>query len=730
VIEMENIPFRENFWNIPEALHIVAYVTMAVAVFLLLWQIGQRVAMWLGGAPLDRRDRLGQRLWRLVLFVGAQWRLFRRSFGGIMHAGLFYGMLVLFIGTAVATVDADIVPILRGPIYLAFEFALDLFGLFLIVGVVMGAGRRIVHQARGGRTRIGGPTLERRFYYTLGLLFVVAVAGFLVEGVRLAVMQPWWGAYSFVGWGVAQVFLATGWTEPVLRSVHTGLWLFHLFSVALLIALLPRTSLWHVLAAPANVFFSSLEPKGLLPAAPAPTRDDGSGVGHIADFPWKALLDFDSCTECGRCEGVCPAATSGAPLSPRSLIIALREQMLANHRLLQAKGRERIRLLWARNGDASVRHDGVKGGHSSTNGPAASFATDGKSLIGDVISPDALWSCTTCRACMEECPVLIEHVPTIVNMRRFLVGQGQIEERLQDALTALARYGNSFGQSDRARAFWTRGLPFKVKDARHQPVEYLWFVGDYASYDPRAQEVTRGVAHLFHEAGLDFGILYESERNSGNDVRRVGEEGLFELLAEKNIATLRRCTFAKIVTTDPHSYNALKNEYPALGASYPVVHYTELLWQLIQDGRLPLRARLSDRVTYQDPCYLGRYNGIYEEPRQILRTLGLEIVEMPENRERALCCAAGGGLIWLEDRPGVRERPTERRVREAAALDGVSTLVVACPKDMAMFQDAVKTAGREGKLVVRDLAQLVVEAVQPGSLYEVKPARVELLKAA
>ncbi|GAB4570278.1 MAG: heterodisulfide reductase-related iron-sulfur binding cluster [Anaerolineae bacterium] len=718
---MENIPFRENFWNIPEALHIVAYVTMAAAVLILLWQVAQRVLMWLGGQPVNRRDRPGQRLWRLVQFVGAQWRLFRRSFGGIMHAAIFYGMLVLFIGTAVATVDADIVPILRGPAYLIFEFTLDLFGLFLIVGIAMGAGRRIVHQVRGGSTRLGGPTLDRRFWYTLGLLFVVAVAGFLVEGVRLAVMQPPWGIYSFVGWGIAQAFLAAGVAEPALRSIHVGLWLFHLFAAAVLIATLPRTTLWHVLAAPVNVFFSSLEPKGALPA-PATATDGAMGVGRITDFSWKALLDFDSCTECGRCEGVCPAALAGTPLSPRQLMVTMREHMLENRQLLQARGLERMRAWRSR--------DGAAGDRAPSDGSAAPESADGRALVGDVFSADALWACTTCRACMEECPILIEHVPTIVNMRRFVVSQGEIEERLQDALMALTRYGNSFGKSDRMRAQWTRGLPFKVKDARRQPVEYLWFVGDYASYDPRAQEVTKAVALLFQEAGLDFGILYESERNSGNDVRRVGEEGLFELLAEKNIAALERCTFEKIVTTDPHSFNALKNEYPALGANYPVVHYTQLLWQLIQEGRLPLRKPLHERVTYQDPCYLGRYNGIYEEPRQVLRALGLEVVEMPRHRDRALCCAAGGGLIWLEDRPGVKERPTESRIREAAGLDGVSTLVVACPKDLAMFQDAVKTTGYEGRIAVRDVAQLVIEAVQPGGMKEAEPEPVQLPKAA
>ena len=315
-------------------------------------------------------------------------------------------------------------------------------------------------------------------------------------------------------------------------------------------------------------------------------------------------------------------------------------------------------------------------------------------------------------------------------MRRFLVSQGQVEERLQDALMALTRYGNSFGQSDRARARWTQGLPFKIKDARREPVEYLWFVGDYASYDPRAQEVTRTVATLFHEAKLDFGILYEGERNAGNDVRRVGEEGLFELLVEKNIATLKRCTFGEIVTTDPHTYNTLKNEYPDFGASYPVIHYTELLWRLIQEGRLPLRTKVRARVTYQDPCYLGRYNGVYEEPRQVLKALGVELVEMPRSRDRALCCAAGGGRIWMEDQPGIQERPSECRIREVTALDRVSTLVVACPKDLVMFLDAVKTTGYEGKIAVRDLAQLVAEAVQPGGLREEEPTHIPVAKAA
>jgi Fe-S oxidoreductase len=309
------------------------------------------------------------------------------------------------------------------------------------------------------------------------------------------------------------------------------------------------------------------------------------------------------------------------------------------------------------------------------------------------------------------CPVFIEQPRAIVDLRRYLVSQGQIDKKLQDALGSLNRYGNSFAKSDRMRARWTQGLEPKIKDARKEEVDYLWFVGDYASYDPRVVEVTSATARLFQRAGLSFGILYEAERNAGNDVRRVGEEGLYELLREKNQQALGAAKFKAILTTDPHTLNALKNEYP-LASGVTVRHYTEVLDELIQQGRLPVKPKLTGRVTYHDPCYLGRYNGVYEPPRRILGALGVELAELPRHRERSFCCGAGGGRVWMEDTPGVKERPAESRVREAAALPGVSTLVVACPKDIVMFRDAVKTTGNEGKLAVKDIAELVVEALE------------------
>jgi Fe-S oxidoreductase len=297
-------------------------------------------------------------------------------------------------------------------------------------------------------------------------------------------------------------------------------------------------------------------------------------------------------------------------------------------------------------------------------------------------------------------------------MRRFLVLEGDVDPQLQDALANLGRYGNSFGKSDRMRARWSKPITPKLKDARREEVDYLWFVGDYASYHASMIEKSLLMVDIFKEAEVDFGILYDGERNSGNDVRRVGEEGLFEMLAEKNTLTLSKSSFNTIVTTDPHSYNTIKNEYSENGNDrYSVIHYSEFLDQLIRSGKLPISRQLDQKVTYHDPCYLARYNDETEAPRRVLSALGCELVEMPRHGKDTFCCGAGGGRIWMEDPPEVTERPAEIRVKEAASLPGVSILVIACPKDLVMFQDAVKTAGLEDKLVVKDLIEVVAEAV-------------------
>ena len=436
-----------------------------------------------------------------------------------------------------------------------------------------------------------------------------------------------------------------------------AMWWVHMITVLGFLAYLPYSKHLHLLAAPFGVFFGALQ-KGSMPAA-------SEGAAHRNEFTWRQLFSGLACAECGRCDRACPSLNSGSELSPKMLMHHVKELVRSN----------------------------------------------GRSLVGDALKAEQIWACTTCAVCMERCPVFNEHIPILVEMRRRLVSEGALPGGLQDALTNLSRYGNSFGISPRSRTKWTQGLDFRIKDARKEPVEYLWFVGDYASYDPRLAQVTRATARVLRAAGVDFGILYEAEQNTGNDVRRVGEEGLFDLLAEKNLKAFRMARFARIVTTDPHSLHALKNEYPAIDGCPQVIHSAELLASLIAGGKLTLRKPVDLAVTYHDPCYLGRYNGVYEAPRTVLQALGVQCAEMPRNRSTAFCCGAGGGRIWMEDTAAQKERPAESRVREAASLPGVETLVVTCPKDLVMFQDAVKTAGLEDRLAVKDLAELVEEAL-------------------
>jgi Fe-S oxidoreductase len=492
--------------------------------------------------------------------------------------------------------------------------------------------------------------LERSYDATLILLLIALVLLSSLGGEGFAYLaDP--GRWRPVGALLAGIFSAAGVTKPQAVSLHSWMMWLHLVTVLGFLAYLPYSKHLHLLASPFGVFFGALQP-GLAPVS-------SEGAWKLEEFTWRQLFSGLACAECGRCDRACPAFLSGTPLSPKTLM-------------------HDIKML--------VRSNG------------ADFA----------VTREQVWACLSCAACMHRCPVFNEHVPVLIEMRRHLVAQGEVDPSLQTALMNLTRYGNSFGQSARNRAKWTQGLGFKIKDARKEPVEYLWLVGDYASFDPRVQAVSAAAARVFERAGLSFGILYEAEQNSGNDVRRAGEEGLFETLRDKNLAALGKAKFERIVTGDPHTYHALKNEY---GRANGVVHTTQLLDELIASGKLPL-GKIEATVAFHDPCYLGRYNGIYGEPRRVLAAVASTLVELPRNRDRAYCCGAGGGRIWMEDAPTGKERPAESRVREAAALPGVGVLAVACPKDLVMFEDALKTTGLEGKLAVKDIMQLVEEGIR------------------
>ncbi len=667
------MPVRETFWNIPHWMETAQYILGFLTIVIFAYGVIRRVRRWRQGQADRRTDRLGARLWSVLTQAVVQARTAREPYAGVMHLAIFWGMVSLFLGTVLATVDWDVTRLffgfqfLQGYVYVIYELILDVFGLLLLVGLGMAIYRRYV-QRPARLQKIPVRVLEMDDAYALSALTLIAITGYLVEGLRIAVVKPDWATWSPVGNALAAAF--NSWADPTSRSLHVVLWTSHMVVAFFFIASIPYTKLFHIVSVPTNIFTRSLQPAGAL----APARyHSNPGVKEWKQFTWKQILDFESCTRCGRCQDQCPGCASGLEISPRNLMIKL------------------DRYIW-------------QGGN-------------GNGLHETVLRPEELWACTTCRACTEACPAFIDHISSIVDLRRYLVDQGQVDGLLQDALAKLARYGNSFGQSDRLRARWTQSLPIKIKDARREPVEYLWFVGDYASYSSSLLGITCKVAEVFQKAGLDFGILFDAERNAGNDVRRVGEEGLYEMLVEKNLSAMSKCEYQAIVTTDPHSYNTLKNEYPAYGNGKEhtngrpaVLHYTELLDQLIASGQLKLNRKLSHTVTYHDPCYLGRYNQVYEAPRRVIAATGCRLIEMPRHAERAFCCGAGGGRIWMQEQP-VKERPSEARVREAAGLNGVQTLVVACPKDVTMYQDALKTTGLDQWLVVRDLIELVYEAM-------------------
>jgi Fe-S oxidoreductase/nitrate reductase gamma subunit len=627
----------------------------------------------------------------------------RKPVVGFAHLLVFWGFLGLLVATTIVGIDYDIYghlvtgaiqghekSFLEGPFYEGFNAVFNAAGVAAIAGTLVLLVRRLRRAEPQLRyDRVDRPEGYSRSQFVAGdvlfvdLLIAIMVTGFVVQGLRIVNEGfPSFERYAFMGWLFARAFSGLGLTSHTAFVLHGWFWWLHSLMALAFVAYTPFSKAMHMLSSPADLLATDPGSTRRLPAV----TGDHPGYATVADFTWKELLDFDACTKCGRCHSVCPARTAGAPLSPRDLILDLRQWVDRQKAIPALLEREE---------------------RAEATGPLAGADVE---VAGDVIAERTLWSCTTCMACVEACPVGIEHVPTIVQLRRRLVDQGRMEPSLQTALQNIAQQGNSFGKSSRMRARWTKGLDFPVKDARKETVDLLWFVGDHASFDERMQVLSQALARLLHRAGVNFGILYEDERNAGNDVRRVGEEGLFEMLVEHNIASISKANFAKIFTTDPHSFNTLRNEYPEYGLRVPVVHYSEVLADLLEAGALPVRP-LGVRLTYHDPCYLGRYNRITDAPRRVIAALGCQLVEMPRNRDNTFCCGAGGGRIWMDDSL-LSERPSENRIKEAAAL-GVERFVVACPKDFAMYSDAAKTTGHEATLRVLDLVQLVEEALVP-----------------
>ncbi|MCP4316434.1 MAG: 4Fe-4S dicluster domain-containing protein [Hyphomicrobiales bacterium] len=655
------------------------------------WGCWRHYAKYRRGTSPANAINLAAGIRRMLADLVTHRTLVRRDhYAGFAHTGIFFGFVIAAIGTATITLEYDIIKPLfgvqfwRGNFYLLFSLILDLGHLALTVGIIMMMVRRAAFKlakldylrAYRGETVLRQQAKAWRIedWIFLSLLLLIEISGFVQEAVRLLMDKPEWAAWSPIGLALANVLAALGMSEATAAAIRGANWWIHGVLALAFTAAIPWYKAKHMIAA-----VGSLATRAEKPLARLPNEEEAkasAGIADISQFSWKDMLNFDACTKCGRCHEACPARATGFPLSPRDLILDLRTHNNT------AQGRP----------DQAVQ------------------------LIGDVIEPETLWSCRTCGACQEICPVGIEHPAMIVQMRRQLVERGDMDPLLQATLDTIASTGNSFGENARKRPVWTRELDFAVKDIRTEAADSLWFVGDYASFDPRNQTVSRAFASLLKLARVDFALLHEGERNSGNDVRRVGEEGLYETLVESNLDAMTGVKpFSRIITTDPHSYNTIRNEYPEFGAIAPIEHYSSILADLLSTGRLKVTKPLSKKVTFHDPCHLGRLNGGYDAPRRVLEVIGCEIVEMPRNRDNSFCCGAGGGRIWIPDPPGI-EKPSENRMHEAAGLDGIDIFVTCCPKDLTMFEDARKTSGHESEFVVQDIAELVAEAVELDAL--------------
>ena len=678
---------RETFWTIGPLGKAAFYYLAATASLIFLYGVYSRFARYAEGTddPFPRLDDLAVRVREAAAIVGSNRNQFDRDlYAGVMHSFIVWGFLTLLIGTTILAIDIDLFRVATGQsffvgdFYLSYSFVMDALGLLFTVGVGMAIYRRYVD--REGRLWGKHTSLEDdAFVWTL---FLLGVGGFVMEAFRI-VGSAEFVAYeqvSFVGFFLAGLLSAVGVGTGMAETAYHWAWWSHSLLAFGFIALLPYAKPFHMISSFANVVTRDEKAGVRLPEVPEDATPDEIGYGSIDDFSWRHLLDQDACTKCGRCSSVCPAKASGRDLDPRDVILDLKQY----RQELDAGDREEVEIV-------------ADGGES-------------------VIAAEAMNSCMSCMACMDACPVEIEHVTEFTQMNRRLTETGQMAEELQDAMMNVFQNGNTFGDPARKRPDWADELDFEVPDAREESVEFLWYVGEYPSYDERNQRVARSLARLFERADVSYGILYEDEQHDGNDVRRVGEEGLFEMLVEDNVAAFESCSFEQVVCTDPHSMNTFSNEYPEVSEfDAPVSHYTEVIEQLVQDGRLGLTGtELDYTATYHDPCHLGRMNDVYEAPRELIRATGVELHEMPRNRSDSFCCGGGGGGLWLDQNEDTK--PSEERLREALedtdAGDAVERFVVACPMCGTMYEDGRKTGNYEEDLEIVDIAELLVEALE------------------
>ncbi len=683
-------PGREAFEGIPGALQVAFYTVIPA---LLVWgafAFADRMKNWERGAPDRRRTTTKNAKRRLADFrAGVYMRtLLRDSAAGVMHSMIYFGFLVLLGVTTTLEIDHQLptdLKFLHGQVYMAYSFIGDLAGLVFLTGIVWAIIRRYVQ--RPYRIRIKS---KPEHALILGTFFVLGVSGFFAEAFRIAeIQQPSYEKWSFIGYPLSKLF--NGVAAQSLTQWHQILWAVHVVSFIVFLAILPVTMLRHMFTSPLNMYLKDRErPKGAMRAMPNLTETslESFGASVVEDFTWKQLLDTDACTMCGRCTSVCPAHATGKSLDPREIVLKTGEVMAA-----------------------SAPH-----GHVSPPIGVDSGITISANSLFERITAEEIWACTSCRACDEICPVNIEILDKILDMRRYLsLMESNFPAELGNAYRAMENQGNPWGINQGERGDWAKGLDVTIVDPG-QPIEaeYLYWVGCAGSFDDKNKKVTQAMAKLLKRAGIDVAILGPSEMCTGDSARRSGNEYLFQMLAMPNIEMLDGMGVKKIIAQCPHCFNTLKNEYPQLGGNYEVVHHTQLLESLIESGKLDVsKATLEERITYHDSCYLGRHNDVYLAPRKVVGSIkGIEVVEMPRNGTTGMCCGAGGARMWMEESIGTKVN--DERAREAIST-GATRVATACPFCYIMLDDGVKAAGmEEDQVKVADIAIHLLDAIEAG----------------
>ncbi|HUT55799.1 MAG TPA: (Fe-S)-binding protein [bacterium] len=679
------IPHREMYWHIAAPFKYFIYPILAVSLGAFAYGAYRKFNFWRQGQPDPKRfgqyvARAGKVFWEIPF----QTRVLKDRTGGLLHVLIFWSFALLTLTTAIVFLDVDFqIPIYNGSLYLVVSLMADLAGLALLIGLGIASFRRYVVKAE---------RLDNKWddAFVLILLFAATLTGFVLEGLRIANTPDHWAAWAPVGLVFSKVM--GGMSEATVMRVYQGLWWFHALVAFTFIGSIPYTKFFHIITLPLNTFFSSLEPKGSLerPDIEAMMNDEAAmdnfnvGVSAAKDLTWKMRLDYDSCLRCGRCLEVCPSYINKHPLAPKTFINDMKE------------------FAW------SEFQKSVKNGKGKPAGEGEAAPEEPAAIVGNVIENDVIWECRTCRACMEVCPAHIEHVPQIMELRRGeVMMRGQCPPDAAVALKTLERGGNPFGPQEE-RSKWIKDMKIPVIGAGEECEMLIW-IGCCTTYDQIKQKVAYNVITILHEAGISSGVMGDEEFCCGDPARVLGDENLFQATAKSQIEKISSRKFKYLVTQCPHCYNVFKNEYPQFGAKFKVLHHTELIHQLIKDGRLDLELPIERTIAYHDPCYLGRYNDIYDMPREILKSIkGVKLVELKNTRERSQCCGGGGGHYWMDIPNG--ERINVARVKEA--VQGKADIVaVGCVYCLQMLNDSVKLLDLDEKMQVLDISELVIEAM-------------------